>query len=118
MRSLGRAKEDTETLLKHVEAGGHIFISADYFYGSFADTLGLETSDSFFEGESSFTQNDTANLHFVSPVMDSTNRFPYKRNNIHNFSTGWIRYTLRLLLKMISISLFLFGSQKEREALF
>jgi hypothetical protein len=83
--SFGPGKEDTETLLNHVEAGGHIFISADYFYGSFADTLGLETSDSFFKGESAFTQTDTAKLHFVSPVMDSTNVFPYKRNNIHNY---------------------------------
>jgi hypothetical protein len=78
-------KEDTKILLNHVEAGGHVFISADYFTGSFADTLGLETSDSFFEGEHSFMKKDSATLHFVSPVMDSTQLFLYKRNNIHNY---------------------------------
>lgn len=92
-------KEDTEIILNHVEAGGHVFISADYFYGPFADTLGLETSDSFFEGESAFTQNDTVSLHFVSPVMDSTHLFPYKRNNIHNYFSRLDSVTATVIAK-------------------
>jgi hypothetical protein len=78
-------KEDTEMLLKHVETGGTLFISANNFYGFFADTLGLITSDSFFQGENAFTQNDSSALHFVSSVMDSTRRFRFKGSNIHTY---------------------------------
>jgi hypothetical protein len=78
-------KEDTEMLLSYADAGGTLFISANDFYGTFADTLGLETSDSFFEGENAFEQIDSAFLYFVSPVMDSTSKFRYKRGNIHNY---------------------------------
>lgn len=78
-------KEDTEMLLSHAYAGGTVFISANDFYGSFADTLGLETSDSFFESDNAFVQTDTAYLHFISPAMDSTRQFRFKRGNIHNY---------------------------------
>lgn len=81
----GPDKEDTKILLNYVEEGGHVFIAADYFHGSLADTLGLETSDSFFDGENPLLQNDSAFLHFVSAAMDSSQRFSYRRNNIHNY---------------------------------
>jgi len=77
--------EDTKALLNLVEGGANAFISSNYFTGPFADTLGLTTSDSFFQGENSFNQNDSASLHFVSPIMDSTRSFEYRRANVPNY---------------------------------
>lgn len=76
---------DASVLLTLVENGATAFISANDFSGTFADTLGLNTGDSFFQGENSFSQSDSASLHFVSPAMDSSRRFHYKRANIHNY---------------------------------
>lgn len=78
-------KEDTKALLSHVEKGATLFISANFFYGAFADTLGLGTRDSFFQGEGRFDREDSASLHFVSPVLDSTRQFYYKKSNIYNY---------------------------------
>lgn len=83
--SFSPGREDTDMLLTYAEAGGNIFISANHFYGPFADTLGLYTSDTFFEGENQFEQNDSVFLHFVGSVMDSTRLFPYKQANINNY---------------------------------
>jgi hypothetical protein len=84
--SFAPGKEDTEALLKYVHTGGTAFISANYFYGPFADTLGLEISDILFDDtENAFNNADTASLHFVSPVLDSTFEFRYKKGNIHNY---------------------------------
>jgi hypothetical protein len=77
--------EDTRALFNLVENGVTLFISSNYFSGQFADTLGLATGDSFFQGENTFTKNDSAALHFVSPAMDSTRSFKYMRSNIHNY---------------------------------
>ncbi len=78
-------QEDTKVLLTMVENGVTAFISSNEFSGTFADTLGLSTGDSFFQGENSFEQSDSASLHFVIPVMDTAQSFPYKRANIHNY---------------------------------
>jgi len=78
-------EEDAKVLLTLVENGATAFISSNDFSGTFADTLGLATGDSFFQGENSFSQSDSASLHFVSPVMDSSRSFYYKRANIHNY---------------------------------
>ncbi|MBL7873434.1 MAG: DUF4350 domain-containing protein [Cyclobacteriaceae bacterium] len=78
-------KEDTEMLLNYASHGGTLFISANHFYGSFADTLGIVTRDSFFQGNNVFNQNDSAALHFVSRAMDSTRQYWYKASNIHNY---------------------------------
>lgn len=83
--SFAPGREDTEMLLNHVERGGHVLIAANHFYGTFADTLGLYTHDSFFEGENTFQQNDSIFLHFVSPVMDSSRTFIFQRANINNY---------------------------------
>lgn len=77
--------EDTKVLLSLVENGASVFISSNYFSGQFADTLGIATGDSFFQGENSFTKSDSAALHFVSPVLDTTRSFKYMRSNIHNY---------------------------------
>jgi len=78
-------KADTDKLLDYVEHGGTVFISANYFYGIFADTLGIQTRDSFFQNENTFVLNDSSFLHFVSPVMDSSRQFKYRKGNIHNY---------------------------------
>ncbi|GIL24195.1 MAG: hypothetical protein BroJett042_27080 [Bacteroidota bacterium] len=79
-------KADTEALLKYVNQGGTAFISANYFFGSFADTLGLEVYDVLFKNtQKVFNNTDTASLHFVTPVMDSVFEFRYKQGNIHNY---------------------------------
>ncbi len=77
--------EDTKSLLNLVDRGATAFISASYFSGTFADTLGLATGDSFFQGENSFSKDDSASLHMVSPVLDSVRTFNYRRSNIHNY---------------------------------
>jgi hypothetical protein len=78
-------QEDAKVLLTMIENGATAFISSTEFSGTFADTLGVVTGDSFFQGENSFEQSDSASLHLVTPVMDSTRLFPYKRANIHNY---------------------------------
>ncbi len=83
--SFSPGKEDTEMLLEYAEDGGVLFIGANEFYGVFADTLGLATGDTFFQGSKTFIENDSVNLHFVSPVMDTTKLYAFKRANIHNY---------------------------------
>lgn len=78
-------QEDAKVLLTMIENGATAFISSTEFSGTFADTLGMVTGDSFFQGENSFEQNDSASLHLMTPHMDSTRLFPYKRANIHNY---------------------------------
>jgi len=77
--------EDTKVLLTLVNNGATAFISSNHFSGAFADTLGIATGDSFFQGENSLNQNDSASLHFVSPALDSSRLFNYRRTNIHNY---------------------------------
>jgi hypothetical protein len=83
--SFSPGKADTEMLLNYVEQGGSVFISANNFYGIFADTLGIQTSDSFFESENTFVLSDSAFLHFVSPVIDTLRQYKFRKGNIHNY---------------------------------
>jgi hypothetical protein len=83
--SFSPGKEDTEMLLDYAEQGGTLFISANNYYGAFSDTLGIVTGDSFFQGDNTFNQNDSAALHFVSSVIDSIHQYWYKASNIHNY---------------------------------
>ena len=58
--SFSADKEDSRTLLQHVEKGGSVFISAEYFWGNFSDTLSLKTYDYFFKSGNIFTKRDTS----------------------------------------------------------
>lgn len=80
-------KEDTEALLRFVEAGGTAFISAEHFYGNFSDTLGITTRDYLFNAENVniLTGSDTASLHFANTRWDTTEVFQYRRDNVHSF---------------------------------
>jgi hypothetical protein len=83
-RRFSAGKEDVQTLLNHVHKGGNAFISAQYFWGSLADTLNIDTRDEFFTHER-FGMRDSAYLQFVSTYIDTTQRFWFRRDNIHNY---------------------------------
>ena len=78
-------KEDCNALLDHVANGGSAFISAEYFYGPFKDTLGISTYDYFFKAKEIFGQKDSATVKFVASSVDTVNEYFYRRDNIHNY---------------------------------
>ena len=78
-------KEDTKVLFTLIESGATAFISADHFGGILADTLGLETADSFFQGERAYSIADSAELHFVNSAFDTAQLFSFRRGNIPNY---------------------------------
>ena len=78
-------KEDTKTLLHHVAQGGSAFISAEYFWGHFSDTLMLRTYDYFFRSGDVFGKRDTSFLKFANAQLDTMRQFHYRRDNIHNY---------------------------------
>ena len=83
--SFNGGKEDSDFLLRHVAQGGRVFISAQYFQGHFADTLGVGTSDYFFSGGEIVMNKDSASLKFVNANVDTVREFYYRRENIHNY---------------------------------
>lgn len=81
-------EEDMQTLLRNVEEGGNAFISAQYIGGILSDTLQMETSDYYFDGQGFsvyMNQNDTASLSFVNRGADTSRAYLYPRNNIHQY---------------------------------
>lgn len=80
-------EEDANALFKHLDAGGTAFIAADYFSGHFRDTLQLKVRDHLFdeEGLRIFDQEDTSSVRMVTAQADTSQRFYYKRENIHNY---------------------------------
>ena len=78
-------KEDTDVLLKHVDGGGTVLISAQNFWGHFADTVDITTYDYFFKGGDVMGRRDTAALKFAGVKMDTTAKYFYRRDNIHNY---------------------------------
>ncbi|CAN5131777.1 DUF4350 domain-containing protein [soil metagenome] len=78
-------KADTEALLKHVENGGSVFISAESFYGKFADTLKIATYDYLFRNGLNEIQRDSSYVKFTNRTLDTTRHFAFKRENIHNY---------------------------------
>lgn len=80
-------KEDADALLKNIEKGGTAFISAQYFYGDFADTLSLSTSDYFFNRDFNylFDRNDTTGINFINPLLKDQQKYSFPRKNLHNY---------------------------------
>jgi hypothetical protein len=84
-------KEDTEALLDYVGKGATAFISAQYFWGKFADTLNVSTSDYFFadanamQAGKTYSASDSSSLRFANHALDSTRTYFFKRDNIHNY---------------------------------
>lgn len=78
-------KEDTKVLLEHLEKGGSAFISAQYFWGHFSDTLNVTAYDYFFKSGQIFGKQDTSILKFANAQLDTVQEFFYRRDNIHNY---------------------------------
>lgn len=81
-------KEDTEVLLNHVHSGGHAFISSQYIYGIFADTLKLSTYDTNFKFGNVFA-GDSVTLFLTAASFDSTAKYTYKHTNVHNYLSNF-----------------------------
>ncbi|MBX2960987.1 MAG: hypothetical protein KF687_00670 [Cyclobacteriaceae bacterium] len=79
--------EDTKALLKNIEKGGTAFIAAQYFWGDFADTLSVATSDYFFDSSFSelFNRNDSTTMYYVNPLINHNTKYFFPRKNIHNY---------------------------------
>jgi hypothetical protein len=78
-------KEDTKVILQHLERGGSAFISAQYFWGHFSDSLNVTTYDYSFRSGNIFDKRDTSFLKFANVQLDTVKEFPYRRDNIHNY---------------------------------
>jgi hypothetical protein len=78
--------DDMRALLKNVASGGNALIAAQHFYGPFADTLELYTSDYLFDQmwEGAFAKDDSSQIFFTNPALPQ-NPFSYPRKNIHNY---------------------------------
>jgi hypothetical protein len=83
--SFNPQKEDTEVLLEKVNSGATAFISANYFNGALADSLGIDNYDNLFKNKELFVNEDTATLHLTNARFDSTEMFSFRRDNIHNY---------------------------------
>ncbi len=77
-------KSDTDALLEFVSNGGSAFLSAQYFWGQLNDTLGFSTRD-YIYNFGNLKLRDTASLKFVATAFDTTSRYRYRRDNIHNY---------------------------------
>lgn len=78
-------EEDTKVLFRHVHNGGSAFISAQHFWGSFADSLGVSTYDYLFQVGGLMGKEDTSIIRFANPRLDTTLEFSYRRDNVHNY---------------------------------
>ncbi|MBT1704403.1 DUF4350 domain-containing protein [Chryseosolibacter indicus] len=76
-------KEDCNALLAHVNNGGNAFISSQYIWGSFADTLDVGTRDYLFSGET-LLKEDSTSITFVNPQLDTMEQYWYRKDNIQN----------------------------------
>ncbi|MEJ7643344.1 MAG: DUF4350 domain-containing protein [Chryseolinea sp.] len=78
-------KEDTDVLLNHVARGGTAFIASKNFWGKFADTLKLNTSDYLFKSGNILAPNDTAIVKFAAAAFDTVPEYRYRGDNIPNY---------------------------------
>jgi hypothetical protein len=80
---------DTKALLGFVGNGGSAFISAQGFYGKLRDTLKIRTADYYFLDKDWFSRKDTTHLRFVNPAFDTVKQYPFKKDNVYNFFSGF-----------------------------
>lgn len=78
-------EDDVNALLTNIDKGGSAFISAQHFYGIFADTLSINTYDVLFNPKFNLNLGDTTEIYFSNPTIrnQKTYAFPYK--NIHTY---------------------------------
>ncbi len=81
--------EATKVLLNKVGEGAHAFISANYFSGTFQDTLGLTTNDVYFDQLTTpgGGSTDTTDLKFVIPSFEKKGYY-YRLENVSYFFTN------------------------------
>lgn len=72
---------DSEALLQNVAQGNHAFISANHFYGYFANALNLETEEATFSAADSATVDEMMAYHSMFTSYDSTLTTVLQRND-------------------------------------
>ncbi len=77
-------KADTEALMDHVERGGNVFISAEYFWGHFSDTLKFNTYDQLVTDVNAATPDSTY-LKFSTTKLDTSQQFWFAKGNVSHF---------------------------------
>jgi hypothetical protein len=95
-------KLDTETLLQFVANGNNVFVAANQFGGSFADTLKIKTKDYLFyalhENDSALSMKmDSLSLNFVNPALKKTKNYGYKNGIIPYFFSSFDSSTAVIL---------------------
>jgi hypothetical protein len=78
--------ESAKILFRQVETGSHAFVSAFFFTGKFADTLGLRTADVTFSGLVKPPGPDSSDLKFVIPGPERRGYY-YRLSNISFYFT-------------------------------
>lgn len=76
--------EDTKTLLEAVAGGGHVFLSANYFNGKLADTLGLEMENVITKIKL-FESQKLQDSSFVFFTHNKQKKYPYKLADIFTY---------------------------------
>lgn len=78
--------EAVKVVLNKVAEGAHAFISANYFTGTFRDTLGLTTNDVYFDRLTTpgGGSTDTTDLKFVVPYFQKKGYY-YRLENVSYF---------------------------------
>lgn len=80
--SIPLGEEDVDALLNAVYKGTHVLLSANFFKGSLADTLGLYTESVLFS--ETFNLIDTVYIEFTNPSI-KRKRFRYRLEDMHTF---------------------------------
>lgn len=75
---------DSRALLKLASEGSSIFIATNYFYGSLADTLGVDLKFSLFN-KNQFNSTDSIPLHLTNAHLDTTETFFFRRSAIDSY---------------------------------
>jgi hypothetical protein len=83
--NFGPGNEDVKAMLDYVDKGGVIFVSTNHLGGLLADTLGLLTSDNYFDGNFSQNQNDSAFIQMANPRLDTARRYYFKSGSIASY---------------------------------
>lgn len=78
-------EEDSKVLLEHAARGASVFIAAQSYYGTLADTLNINTYDYLFRNSIYEQRGDTSFVKFVNRNLDTARHYIFKRDNIHNY---------------------------------
>lgn len=71
---------ETNKMKNYVSKGNYIIASANHFYNSFLDSLGVETTTPV-----SFKPNDSTSINFVNPALKETKNFTFIQGTIDQY---------------------------------